>query len=370
MPLKIDQYQSLLELSKSEHLVNGSFELFINQAILTISRELNVSRVSFWSYDANRELIKNELLYDRLSTEFIYEGILEKKDYPNYFNAFLNELCILADDAATDERTKEFKENYLNLYDIKSMLDVQVSVQGKLFGIICLENTHKIRNWKKNEELFVSNIASYIAQSHLTKIKIEEENKRKQSETNYQTLFLDSPVPMWVFHPTTHKFLAVNKAAIQNYGYTEKEFLKMTIFDIRPKNEIEKLKIFINKKSKSKWKSSDWKHQLKNKDIINVEISSDWTTFHGERARIVIALNITNEKLEEENRKNLDKFKKFAFYASHNLRGPVSRLLGLNTVINDERNKNGVSKYTLDAIHQTVIEIDDVIKVLNKKLEQ
>jgi len=190
MPLKIDQYQSLIELSKSEHLVNGSFELFINQAILTISRELNVSRVSFWSYDVNRELIKNELLYDRLSDKFIYEGVLKKKNYPKYFNAFVNELCILANDAAKDERTKEFKENYLDLYQIKSMLDVQVSVQGELFGIICLENTHEIRNWEKNEELFVSNIASYIAQSYLTKVKIDEETKRKQSETNYQTLFL------------------------------------------------------------------------------------------------------------------------------------------------------------------------------------
>ena len=38
---------------------------------------------------------------------------------------------------------------------------------------------------------------------------------------------------MWVFDRETHRFLAVNDAAIQKYGYSPAEF-DMTIDDIRP----------------------------------------------------------------------------------------------------------------------------------------
>ncbi|MDW3211360.1 MAG: PAS domain S-box protein [Reichenbachiella sp.] len=371
MELQLDQYQSLLGLSRSENLINGSFELFIDQAIHVLSNELKVSRASFWSYDAENELIFNELLFDRNANNQTSGEILLRKDFPNYFEAFKNELAILAEDAAEDPRTREFKENYLDAFDIKSMLDVQVSIQGKLFGIICLEQIAEKREWKKSEELYVSSVASYIAQAYIIKLKNKEEQRRKQSEINYQQLFLDSPIPMWVYDMDSYYFLDVNTAAISNYGYSKEEFLKLTIFDIRPEEEVQRLEHFFKTNKRKKWSSREWKHQLKNGEIIDVEISSDWTTYRGKDARIVIALNITNEKrLIQDNEISLNKFKDFAFYTSHNLRGPVSRLLGLNKLLKFEREKNESSDSTLDHIQNTIVEIDEMIIELNKMLEK
>lgn len=370
MQLQIGQYRNLLDLSKSNYLISGAYEQFVNQAVLTISNELNVSRVSFWLYDDENELIKNELLYDSNSDRFSSQEVLEKKDYPNYFNAFQNELCIIANDATQDERTREFKAGYLDRHSIKSMMDVQVSVQGGLFGVICLEQTCRKRVWKKDEELFVSAIASYISQSYITKLKNDEESKRKESEVNYEMLFLDSPIPMWVYHPRTHRFLEVNNAAIDNYGYTKEEFLEMNIFNIKPDNEIALPKESLSTPIKSEWQNNDRRHVLKNGMVIDVKISSSWTVYQGDKARIVMSRNITDEKkLRREKELSLKKFEDCAFYASHNLRGPVARLLGLNFLLEDERSKNALSENTLDVIHTTVLEIDEMIKVLNKKLE-
>jgi PAS domain S-box-containing protein len=39
---------------------------------------------------------------------------------------------------------------------------------------------------------------------------------------------------MWIYELDTLRFLAVNKAAVAKYGYSQDEFLAMTIADIRP----------------------------------------------------------------------------------------------------------------------------------------
>jgi PAS domain S-box-containing protein len=55
----------------------------------------------------------------------------------------------------------------------------------------------------------------------------------KESESRFRSFFNLAPIPMWLIDPVTNKFLSVNKAALEHYGYSEEEFSKMTIFDIR-----------------------------------------------------------------------------------------------------------------------------------------
>jgi PAS domain S-box-containing protein len=46
--------------------------------------------------------------------------------------------------------------------------------------------------------------------------------------------FDENPLPMWVFDADSLAFLAVNRAAIAQYGYSREEFLAMTLRDIGP----------------------------------------------------------------------------------------------------------------------------------------
>jgi PAS domain S-box-containing protein len=58
-----------------------------------------------------------------------------------------------------------------------------------------------------------------------------------QDNASFTALFLAHPVPMWVYELDNYRFMAVNTAAVSHYGYTEAEFLEMTIRDIRPPDE-------------------------------------------------------------------------------------------------------------------------------------
>ena len=52
-------------------------------------------------------------------------------------------------------------------------------------------------------------------------------------QEQYRLLFESNPHPMWVFDRETMRFLAVNDAAVEQYGYSKEEFLSMTLAQIR-----------------------------------------------------------------------------------------------------------------------------------------
>src|SRR4051794_27169474 len=59
-----------------------------------------------------------------------------------------------------------------------------------------------------------------------------------ESEGSYRVLFEFNPHPMWIYDCETFCFLLVNDAAIEHYGYSQAEFLSMTIKDIRPTEDL------------------------------------------------------------------------------------------------------------------------------------
>jgi PAS domain S-box-containing protein len=122
----------------------------------------------------------------------------------------------------------------------------------------------------------------------------------RQSEERYRVLFVQHPQPMWVFDLETLRFLAVNAAAIQDYGYSEDEFLRLTIRDIRPPQDATRIASAVETLSDSPRSKTVWRHQRKDGTILDVEISSEAITFDGRAARLVLATDITARLRAEE----------------------------------------------------------------------
>ena len=101
-----------------------------------------------------------------------------------------------------------------------------------------------------------------------------------------QTAFDDNSIPMWIFDIRTLVFLAVNDAAVTDYGYTRKQFLAMSILDIRPSEEIVPM---IRKELKKGRHNSDretWRHRKSDGSVIGVRISSHPIAFHNRYAEM------------------------------------------------------------------------------------
>ncbi|MFN3426117.1 MAG: PAS domain S-box protein [Candidatus Thermochlorobacter sp.] len=127
-------------------------------------------------------------------------------------------------------------------------------------------------------------------------------NENIKAKELYSGLFEDNPTPMWIYDEEALRFLAVNKAAVKRYGYSRREFLSMTIAEIRPPETVPAmLKTAQQIRKKKKAYTGLWKHQTKKGEVFTAEIHSHRIKFGGKPARLVIAFDVTERvRLEKE----------------------------------------------------------------------
>ncbi|MDP4175862.1 MAG: PAS domain S-box protein [Bacteroidota bacterium] len=182
---------------------------------------------------------------------------------------------------------EELEKRPLNFYDIFS--GVVVLSERSLFH----KNGNVVFTEISSKMLGPKLIQSIIRDISMRK---KAEKELRESEQQYRLLFRENPYPMWVYDLETLRFLAVNNAAVGNYGYSHEEFLSMTIKDIRPEEDLKTLNDNIKSSYTDLQQSGPWRHRKKNGEIIQVEIISNYMVFSGRKARIVLANDITERK--------------------------------------------------------------------------
>ncbi len=196
--------------------------------------------------------------------------------------------------------------------------------------------------------------------------KITRSNKMIDTmQRRYQILFEKTPVPMWVYSIDTFEFLEVNEAAEKQYGYTRKEFLEMTTLEIRSVSERLKLRETVETPGfKEYGYSGVWQHQRKNGEIIYVDIESNYLKYDGRDCRLVLATNITEIiKSKEEMEALASQLNNFVYRASHDLRGPLARIIGLSNLLIKDPDPDLSMKYK-KMVHDSALLMDKMLKRL------
>jgi PAS domain S-box-containing protein len=109
-----------------------------------------------------------------------------------------------------------------------------------------------------------------------------------------------NPHPTFVFDRETLRYLEVNAAAIKEYGYSRKEFLRMRITDIRPPESIPRVLEDIQKTAQSLTFRGNWLHRRKNGELFEVEVITQGILFNGRRAVLSVAQDISERRAAEE----------------------------------------------------------------------
>lgn len=195
----------------------------------------------------------------------------------------------------------------------------------------------------------------------------------QDSEKKYSDLFHLSPLPMFVYDLETLKFLDINKAAVQQYGYSKEEFLSMTLEEIRPKEDIPKLTeaIELSKGKDSFYFEGLFRHLKKNGELIYVDIRSNIITRDGRRAEIALANDVTERVLHMETiEMQNEKLKEIAWIQSHVVRAPLSRMMALIKEIETESLSKEDKRLYLSYVLESANELDQIVKGVVSKSQQ
>ncbi len=148
--------------------------------------------------------------------------------------------------------------------------------------------------------------------------KEKQEAALIESEKLYKNLFENSPVPMLIFDFETLQIIDCNEETLLKYEYTKEEFLKLTIKNIRPPEDIEKIeKAVADEATYGQIHKNVWHHQKKNGEIMFMDISAHLITYNDRRMSLAMLIDVT-DKLKAEEQKEFEKRDKEALINSTN----------------------------------------------------
>ena len=185
---------------------------------------LDVSRVSFWTFEEPQQLIRCEHLYRVDRNAPMGPTLLRRSDCPNYFDSLCQQLVIAVDEAQTDARTAELRRNYLQPLDVRSMLDVPVRAFGRYLGVLCHEQAGISREWTREDETFAAAVATQIAlaferdHARRAQTKLLERSLRDEESQLANRLQLEQALTAYLQNPASMGGLMVASADQFNFA--------------------------------------------------------------------------------------------------------------------------------------------------------
>jgi len=129
-----------------------------------------------------------------------------------------------------------------------------------------------------------------------------QKQERERLEARYGMLFEQSPLPTWVFDPASLRILAANDAMARTYGYARDELLRLTIDDLRPAHEVDRLHRAIGDGTAFRDFKETWLHKTRDGRLLHVRCHGADIEFMGATARQVIGLDFTEKVIANDER--------------------------------------------------------------------
>lgn len=187
-------------------------------------------------------------------------------------------------------------------------------------------------------------------------------NQIEDEKLNYENLFNFNPQPTWLLEAQTLKILNANIAAQNKYGFSLNDFRNMSFTELHPQEEEQLIKNRLIGKADEQAKEH-FTHQLSNGIEIKVNIFFKEIKNNFSDALILQSNDITEtlkriSTIEIQNAK----LKNIAWTQSHGVRAPLSRILGILNLLEEQTESAEQVSYWLKQLRISTDEMDEIVK--------
>jgi two-component system cell cycle sensor histidine kinase/response regulator CckA len=177
-------------------------------------------------------------------------------------------------------------------------------------------------------------------------------------------LFDATPLPAWIYDVGTLRFLIVNRAAVEHYGYAEEEFLENTIHFVRPPEDAERVVHEVHD-APGYARVANFRHRRKDGALIDVETISYGFALDGRKVRLVVINDVTEQlQLREQQEqlqaqillaRKMEAVGRLAGGVAHDVNNLLSVILGAAETI-------GKALAAYDPLQEEVADIRDAVE--------
>jgi PAS domain S-box-containing protein len=192
--------------------------------------------------------------------------------------------------------------------------------------------------------------------SDLTEYKRIEE-RLAAAETEYRTLFDQSPDGILIIDPVTALPLNFNDTACRQLGYTREEFAGLKVSDYEHKESAKETQAHIARMLKNGYDSFETVHRAKDGRLLDIRVTVKTISLADKAVLYVILRNITDQKQAEKASKIIQE--RFALLFAQSLDGIFFMMLDEPVEWSDRIDKDAVLEYVFS--HQRVTEINDAM---------
>ena len=167
---------ALMRLTQNAHISSGEWSEALRDIMEASTRGLDVERGSVWLFDPDGTLLRCVELYERSLDRHCDGPVITAGEYPDYLDRLAREGVIAMDDVREDVGAGERRLLMRTPSGIISALDVPISREGKLAGVVCHEHAGTPREWTVAERQFASAIG------HVVLLAYEATNRREAEQ--------------------------------------------------------------------------------------------------------------------------------------------------------------------------------------------